>query len=51
MIIDKDSSPPAGTSPEHGRTPSGDSTAVAAGDDVDSRVSTFCLVIVFSPDN
>ncbi|KAJ7884128.1 hypothetical protein B0H14DRAFT_3744817 [Mycena olivaceomarginata] len=35
MIIDKDSSPPAGPSPEHGRTPSNESTAV--GNDVDLR--------------
>ncbi|KAJ7310935.1 hypothetical protein DFH08DRAFT_1045840 [Mycena albidolilacea] len=38
MIIDKDSSPPVGPSPEHARTPSNESTAVASGDDVDSRL-------------
>ncbi|KAJ7843444.1 hypothetical protein B0H14DRAFT_3139598 [Mycena olivaceomarginata] len=42
MIIDKNSSPPAGTSPEHSRTPSDDSTAVAAGDDVNSHVTPRC---------
>ncbi|KAJ7857122.1 hypothetical protein B0H14DRAFT_2578538 [Mycena olivaceomarginata] len=38
IIIDKDSSPPAGPSSEHARTPSNESTAVASGDDVDSRL-------------
>ncbi|KAF7352072.1 hypothetical protein MVEN_01170000 [Mycena venus] len=38
MILDKTSSPPAGPSPNHGRTPSNESTTVAAGDDVDLRL-------------
>ncbi|KAJ7246486.1 hypothetical protein C8J57DRAFT_1241527 [Mycena rebaudengoi] len=38
MILDKNSSPPAGPSPDHGRTPSNESTTVVAGDDVDLRL-------------
>ncbi|KAJ7915746.1 hypothetical protein B0H13DRAFT_2324013 [Mycena leptocephala] len=38
MIIEKNTSPPAGPSQDHSRTPSNESTTVAAGDDVDLRL-------------